>query len=272
MLTIVIALLCEAKPIISKYKLKNITGDHPYQIYQNNDLSLIVSGVGKAASASATGYAHAITASPPYSAWLNIGLAGHSNLEIGKGFLVNKIHDYSSKQTWFPPQVFDLSFPSSGLMTVDRPDSEYKNKGGVDMEASGFYSTASRFTSGELVQCYKVVSDNPQSPFKKFSTKEATDLINGRIEDISFLVEQLVNTSNKLSALNKTPIMFDQIHDQLKMTHSEQLQIKDRLRKLQLLNSNAFTDISQFEKTDSAKVFLIKLDQLIKQQEIHFKE
>ena len=270
MLTIVAALLCEAKPVISKYKLKKIAGDHPYQIYQNNKISLIVSGVGKASSASATGYAHAIKASPLHSAWLNIGMAGHSHLAIETGFLVNKIHDRSTDQTWFPPIVFEPPCITDILVTVDRPDSGYKSVGGVDMEASGFYSTASRFTTSELVQCYKVVSDNPQTSVRKISTNEATDLINGKMENISFLVNQLLNDSHKLSALNKNPIIFDKIRDQIKMTHSEQLQIKDQLRKLQLLNPNALTDFS--EKSESAKSILKELNKIIKKQEIEFKE
>ncbi len=272
MLTIVTALLCEAKPVISKYKLKMIAGDHPYQIYQNDKIYLIVSGVGKAASASATGYSHAIKSSPPYSAWLNTGMAGHSNLEIGTGFLANKIYDRSTEQTWFPPFVFEPPCVTDCLITVDRPDSEYKFEGGVDMEASGFYSTASRFTTSELVQSYKVVSDNPQTPVKKITSKEATDLINDQMEDISFLVNQLLNDSQELSALNQTPIMFDQFHEQIKMTHSQQLQIKDRLRKLHLLNPNVLTDFSQFNKADSAKSTIEILDHLISKQEITFGE
>ena len=268
MLTIVTALLCEAKPVILKYKLKKITGNHPYQIFQDNKLSLIISGVSKAASASASGYAHAIKASPSHSAWLNIGMAGHSKFEIGSGFLVNKIHDRSTEQTWFPPIVFEPPCTSDKLVTVDRPESEYKFDGGVDMEASGFYSTASRFTTNELVQSYKVVSDNPRSPVRKFSTNEATDLINRNMEDISFLVDQLLNDSHELSALNKIPIMFDQIQNQIKMTHSEQLLIKDRLKKLHLLNPNVLTDFS--ENTESAKTVLKYLDQIIEKQEINF--
>ena len=269
MLTIVTALLCEAKPVISKYKLKKIAGNHPYQIYQSNELSVIISGVGKAASASATGYAHAIKASPAYSAWLNIGMAGHSKLEIGSGFLVNKSHDRSTDQTWFPPIVFEPPCTIDKLVTVDRPESEYKFEGGVDMEASGFYSTASRFTTSELVQSYKVVSDNPRSPVRKISTNEASDLINGKMEDIVFLIEQLLNDSHELCNINETPVLLDLIKDQIKMTHSEQLLIKDRLKKLHLLNPDALADFSEIP--DSAKSVLNSLDQIIKQQKIIFK-
>ncbi len=270
MLTIVTALLCEAKPVIAKYKLKKIAGDHPYQIYEKDEISLIVSGVGKAGSASATGYAHAIKASPKYSAWLNIGMAGHSSLETKTGFLVNKIHDRSTDQTWFPPIVFEPPCVTDKLVTVDRPESEYKSVGGIDMEASGFYSTASRFTTSELVQCYKVVSDNPQTPVRKTSKNEATDLINGKMENISFLIDQLLNDSHELSAQNKTPIMFDEIYNRIKMTHSEELLIKDRLKKLYLLNPKALCNFSQEEKANSEKSVIKILDQLIAKQEISF--
>lgn len=272
MLTIVTALLCEAKPVISKYKLKMITGVHPYQIYKNDKIYLIVSGVGKAASASATGYSHAIKSSPPYSAWLNIGMAGHSKLETGTGFLVNKIHDRSTDQTWFSPIVFDPPCITDKIVTVDRPDNKYKFDGGVDMEASGFYSTASRFTTSELVQCYKVVSDNPQTPVKKISTNEASELIRGKMEDISFLIDQLLESSHELSDQHKTPDTFDQIEGKTRMTHSERLQIKDRLTKLHLLNPEALSTPSQLEKVNSAKSVIETLDQLIGKQEISYKK
>ena len=270
MLTIITALLCEARPIISHYKLKKITTIHPYQIYQNDNIILTVSGVGKAASASATGYSHAIKGSPSHSGWLNIGMAGHSDFEICTGFLANKIYDRSTAKVWFPPIVFEPPCLTDQLHTVDRPDSEYHYQGGVDMEASGFYATASRFTTGELVQCYKVVSDNQQSPVKKFSANDASDLIETKMEDINFLVEQLLNSCHELASLFETPVMFDEINAQTKLTHSEQLLLKERLRKLHLLNPKILTDSSQLKNLSSGKELLNTLDQMIANQEIIF--
>ncbi len=270
MLTIVMALHCEASPLISKYKLKKVTEVHHYQYYQNNKINLVISGVGKAASASATGYSHAINGSPPHTAWLNIGMAGHTDFDIGCGFLANKIHDRSTQQTWFPSIVFEPPCITDKLLTVDRPDSKYQLNGGVDMEASGFYATASRFTTNELVQCYKVVSDNQRSPMKKISTKEATDLIQKKLDDINFLVEQLLNARHALSALYESPIMFDEICDRIKLSHTEQLQVKDRLRKLYLLNPNALTNKAILENQSSARKLLSTLDHIIARQEISF--
>lgn len=270
MLTIVVALHCEASPVISKYKLKKVTDVHHYQFYKNNEINLVISGVGKAASAGATGYCHAINGSPSHSAWLNIGMAGHVGFDLGSGFLVNKIHDNSTRQTWSPSIIFDPTCITDKLLTVDRPDSKYQFEGGVDMEAAGYYVTASRFTTSELVQCYKVVSDNQHSPVKKISTKEATKLIKEKMEDIDFLIEQLLNASHDLSALYESPIMFDEICGLFKLSHTEQLQVKDRLRKLYLLNPKALTNKAILEHQGSARKLLSTLDHIIDRQEISF--
>jgi hypothetical protein len=262
------ALHCEASPVISKYNLKKATEVHHYQLYQNKEISLIISGVGKAASAAASGYCHAMNGSPSHTAWLNIGMAGHVDRDLGTGFLVNKIHDHATQQTWFPSIIFEPPCMTDKLLTVDRPDSKYQFRGGVDMEASGFYSTASRFTTSELIQCYKIVSDNQHSPVKKISAQDATDLIKEKMEDIDFLVEQLLDTSHELTSLSEPPAMFNEICDQIKLTHTERLQVKDRLRKLHLLDPGSLTDKSILENPDSSEKFLATLDQKLAKQKI----
>ena len=52
MINILTALPCEAKPLIHHYRL-NGRQVHGFRIYENSDMRLIVSGIGKVAAAAA---------------------------------------------------------------------------------------------------------------------------------------------------------------------------------------------------------------------------
>ncbi len=271
MLNIVTALLCETRPIISKLKLKLSSHKSPFKIYQNDQINLIISGVGKVSSANAIGYLYANNNSVEQtSAWLNIGIAGHSSFEINTGFLANKIIDKTTEQTWYPPIIFDQPCCTDKLMTVDKPGSEYTFNGGVDMEASAFYASASRYTTNELIHSYKVVSDNPNSPLHKITPAQASELISSNIEDIQFLIDQLLIINNELSSTTSIPIDFKTLKKQIRMTHSEQLKIKNLLSKLNIINSNLTLDFDQFIEIASSENLISYLDNLLKKQEIYF--
>ncbi len=270
MLIILTALPCEGAPIVSKYNLKKQTEINAFQIYKNDQITLIVSGLGKTAAASAVGFIHALTNLRSHSAWLNIGIAGHSDLELGAGFIANKIIDCSTQKTYYPPITFTPSCITDQLHTVDQPDSEYHQQGGVDMEAAAFYATASRFSSGELVQCYKVVSDNKQSPVRKFQKHEVTEMVENNMRDISSLTNHLLEVSNALETVNQIPELFDKINDQVRLTHSEQLLVKARLRQIKLLNPKTSINLSEVINSSSSQKIIQHLDKIISSQSIYF--
>ena len=57
MINIIIAIQCEAKPLLKHYGLKGSTDHGPFRIYEGEDMRLILSGIGKIAAAAATSYA-----------------------------------------------------------------------------------------------------------------------------------------------------------------------------------------------------------------------
>lgn len=270
MLTIVTALLCEARPLISDFNLKKVPESHPYPIYRNDELNLVISGIGKIASASATAYVHALNGSCNHSAWLNIGLAGHSDYELETGFLAIKIIDQSCHQSWYPSIIFEPSCQTGMLITVDQVGKKYHPNYGVDMEASGFYATACRFTTSELVQCFKVVSDNPQTPVRKIAANEASKLISDQMEHISSIIDALGQLQTEIDTPNQTPPFFNEIMALCKMTHSEQLLLREKLKRLFLLNPNHEMDFSLFVKPHQSKNILFVLEKLISEQKVLF--
>lgn len=280
MLIILTALQCEATPIISQFRLKKSPHINAFQVYQNENICLVITGIGKIATASAIGFIHAWQQSSSLeehthhakasAAWLNVGIAGHSHLEIGDSFLATKIIECSTQKTFYPPLSFKLPSVSSDLYTVDLPDDAYLNEGGVDMEASAFYATASRFSTGELVQSYKVISDNKQTPVRKFSKQEVTGLINNKLSEIEFIAAQLLLLNDEVNSHAFPLEIFNHIIKNISLTHSQTLQVKSRIHKLSLLTDNIENTMTNLEKYTSGTELLQTLDVLINDQKVSF--
>jgi len=164
----VVALDCEARPIIDVLGMKRCAGDLPWPVYAGRDGTecLVVSGIGRAASAAATGYLAALAAPPRSACWLNFGIAGHPTLELGEMRRAGKVNELTTGRVWYPPEVTRRAPRAEVLTTVDRPGSEFPGGGLVEMEAAGFFPTASRLATRERVQVVKVVSDNAEETFE----------------------------------------------------------------------------------------------------------
>lgn len=160
MLIWIAALHCEAKPVIDHYKLKKSPSHHAFDLYQNDDMQCVISGLGKIATASATAWVAGINQHTPGMAWINIGIAGAAEYALGSAWWVNKISDRASGQSYFPVPVITADLPAAQCLTLDQPSSDYLPEMLFDMEASAYFSTATRFSSAELVHSIKVISDN----------------------------------------------------------------------------------------------------------------
>ena len=90
---IFIALACEAKPLIQKYALKKLSQQHPFELYSNDKIAVIITGVGKVAMAGAVTYSMAIFPEIQKPLLLNLGIAGHKNKPLGAMYLADKIID-----------------------------------------------------------------------------------------------------------------------------------------------------------------------------------
>lgn len=177
MLCLVVALQCEAKPLIRHYRLRARSTAQSFRIYGNDDTTLIISGVGKAAAAAAVAYLHMHNGQAVNHAWLNWGVAGHGEWAVGTGFIAHKITDQGSSRHWYPPLLADLPCPTDALITVDSPARHFAAPAGYDMEAAGYYPTACRFATSELVQCYKIVSDDVDSAGDRLSAQQVSALM-----------------------------------------------------------------------------------------------
>jgi len=206
MINIVTALHCEAKSVISHFKLKQYQCDSGFNIFINDSISLIVTGVGKLRSSAGTAYLQGRINSNSNTAWLNIGIAGHSNHEVGCGFLVHKITDAETGENWHPVLPVNADIRSTRLITFNIPNQNYDNDNSLyDMEAAGFYAAASRFSTSDLIQCYKVVSDNDCQSVKNITKSSVANMIGQKIPDIEQIIIKLEELSNQLQPLNNLP-------------------------------------------------------------------
>ena len=110
MMYFVVALDCEAKPLIAHYRLRRDRNAVGFAVYRNEQIALIVSGIGRVAAATAVGYLQALLGNQRNCAWLNVGIGGHRNYCIGDTYLAHKISLLSSNH-WYPPLILNSSCP-----------------------------------------------------------------------------------------------------------------------------------------------------------------
>lgn len=200
---LVTALPAEAKPVISRFGLKRLQPDCDFPVYRNRHISLVISGVGKTNAAAASALLHALNGCPANAIWINLGIAGHGNLPPGRAVLAASITDMASGKSWQPPIEFEPPCASVSLETLDRPDFDYRRRGAFDMEASGFYATALRFSPPQLVHCLKVISDNREQSGWGVSGATVRRLIEARLDLLEELLSRLTALATQSTVENK---------------------------------------------------------------------
>lgn len=258
------ALPCEAKPLVEHFGLKKATTIQPFAVYFNKDICLTVTGVGKSAMAAGVAYTQALFTFVEHPVLVNIGIAGHKYHDVGSLFLIDKITDFDSKKSHYPPLVFTPSCPTAGLQTVSRPQLVYDSQHLCDMEASAFYEAAVRFSSGELIHCLKIISDNELRPAENIQPKQVSQLIAAHTSTI----ETLLAESSRLARLLTIPDfkLFEQLTQRYHFTVSEQGQLKSRLSRWAALTQIQVSDLDE-NRFHKGKEVLSWLDQQLSEIE-----
>ncbi len=227
MLIWVSALHCEAKPVIDFYRLRKSQDERAFEVYRGDDMVCIVSGIGKIASAAASAWIAASYPAETSLTWINLGVAGAAEHEIGDLFLLNQVVDADSGQCYYPAPVAVSPLASSACLTLSQPSEDYRSDTLFDMEASGFMHCALRFSSAELVQSLKIVSDNRKQQIGK-NRQRVSELIHQHIDSIERQACALIELKHELAALEPAAESWQQV---LSLAHFTQTQ-KSRLRVL----------------------------------------
>ena len=197
---LVVALQAEAQPLITHFGLRCESPMGMFRIYRSESMALVISGVGKSLSAAATGYLCGSSDGWRNAPWINVGVAGHQNVDVGELIVANKIVDQSTAHSWYPPQLVS-NVVNSTLITVDEPEETYPERAAYDMEAAGFFPAATRCSSGELVQSIKVISDNPHQSIASLNARSIKQLITKNVSKIEQFINRLSELSTEIKVL-----------------------------------------------------------------------
>jgi nucleoside phosphorylase len=234
MIHLVVALPAEAKPLIRHFGLERRSDTSPFPVYDSDSLSLIVSGVGKQQAAAATACLHAASAAAPDYAWLNIGIAGDGARAVGEGVLAHSIKDAATRRCWYPPLVFQPPCETTAVLTVDEAASAYPRACSVDMEASAMMAVATRFSTSELVHCFKIIADNPANPARCISAASTERLVAQKLDQIEVIVRELTQLAKEMTRLRAPPSELERFLARWHFTVSERHRLCQLLRFWQL--------------------------------------
>ena len=227
MLYIVTALYIEAKPLISLFNLKKDNSYTKFQVFSNEDVKLIISGTGKVKSATALTYLVSKEDIKKNDYIVNIGfVASNKNSQLGDIVYVSKIQNAYSDFDFYPEMIYKHNFLEGSLTTFDSiVEKKIENTEYIDMEAYGFFQTASIFFKKDKIMVLKIVSD----------------ILKNKAEDrilVDFKDENLFSES--YNNICKFLVNFKTVNDDSDFTIIEQELIKKVLENLRLSDTMTY--------------------------------
>ena len=253
MIGIVCALKCEAQGLISHFSLSPYPRKTPFSLYCNERIHLVVSGVGKTQAAAATAYVHALT---DCRAWLNIGVGGHRDDPVGEGYFAHQVRDLESGRAYYPAFGWKLREKTAPVFTVDRVEKHFSEEGIYEMEAAGFCAAAFRFSTAELIHCFKVVSDN-RANTPTYDHHLIRALISAHLGTIDQAVQKLEGLAEDLS---DPFVNLEGFLKRWRFTETQQHQLKRLLLRWEACYPNKNIWETSLEKCRNSKEVIRYLD------------
>ena len=198
-----------------------------FSVYRHGDYCLTVTGLGKTAMAAGIAYTLALVGKNKNPVLLNIGVAGHRKHPVGEIFIAEKITDADSGRNYYPQIVYDAPCHTESICTVSKPHDHYEQKLLYDMEGSAFYETAIRFTTSELIQCLKVISDNECSPSQNIQAKQVSIWIDESLPVLEKLIAEMTELQQIIETVE--PKFYQHALSKWHFTVSERVKLKHAL-------------------------------------------
>ncbi|HBL27050.1 MAG TPA: hypothetical protein DD490_09475 [Acidobacteria bacterium] len=240
MVRFVVAHSSEASPLIDRFHLEPVA-EGPFRVFRGDDdelgaIWLIVSGPGKAAAAAATSYLHLLAGGRMDRAWINAGVAGHCKASVGQGFVAHKVADAASGAAWYPQLVGESPRPTAPVLSLERVEEEYTLPWIYEMEAAGFVPTAGRFATAELVHCYKVISDTPDTLVsRRMPAAQVAGLVEDNLGGITELARGLAVLARELDVLAMEPPGFSEALERWPFPEADRPRLRRLLRRVTVL-------------------------------------
>ena len=245
MIYIAVALTVEAKPLITYFKLKKDNEIKKYQVFKNEEITLIITGSGIMQGAIAVAYVLGNLDIGEEDIFVNLGICGavKDSFSIGDIILCNKIINNCSKKNFYPDMLFKHKFKEGTLETffqvVDEKMEKEKIKGEiVDMEGAGVCEAASLFFSQHQINIIKIVSDYLNT--SKITAEKVMELVENKINKIAdWLVERKkFNVGNKEIFTLKEKESIKKIEENLRLTESMYYEFLELIKYYKIQNKS----------------------------------
>lgn len=239
-----VALMCEARPLIDWYQLKKCVG-RGFDLYVGEvadvAIHLVITGIGPQNMTGAISWLIGRFFSAPecsiYNVWLNVGTAGHTDLPLAMPVRIaqcigveNNDEKNLSARAHYVPLVSPWDGALGALQTSNSVVESYPNGALVDMEGAAFFYWATRFGPAELVQSIKVISDNRENSANDLNTKKITQLIAPNVPIITQFADGLLGLAQRGSWQNAEKISLQQLSKRIRMTESQRVQLNEMLQ------------------------------------------
>lgn len=263
-INIITALNCEAKPLIDYFRLRKVHSK-PFDLYKGETkfgddkaaakINIVVSGIGQVKAAAACGWAAARFGTNRV-VWLNVGVAGHQDCEVGEIARICNVLDPVISYSHYPALTAKWSGEDKVLMTSATPMSDYPQGVLVDMEGAAFFHAACAFSDSELVQSLKIISDNQQESLERLNANIISNLIQARVSEIRNFMSSLVDLIPEQSMDLRQNDLLVYLH----CTVSQRQQYFELIEKLQSLQSFSSDVEEEIAQASSMKNLLLSLN------------
>ena len=267
MLYIVTALYIEAKPLISLFNLKKDNTYTKFQVFSNENIKLIISGTGKIKSATALTYLISNKDIKENEYIINIGFIAslNNNSQLGDIVYISKIQNAYSDTTFYPEIIYKHNFLEGSLTTFDKIiDNKIENIEYIDMEAYGFFQTASIFFKKDKIIVLKIISDILKENVKDriLFDFEDDNLFNESYKKIyDFLLKFLnIPTDSRNNFNNNEQDLIKKVLENLKLSDTMTYELFNILKYLKIKYGNIdilkkYENIEINSKVQGKKIF-----------------
>ena len=207
MIILAMAIYCEAKPLIEKYRLKKDESYMPFTVFANEEkeILLIITGTGNAAAASSVaGVCAKLDLKADKNFLVNIGTCA-SALASDEIYICSKITDESSERTFYPDMIYKNPFKEAEIITSavlfeNKNDKNPQNTSDTvlyDMEAAFVWQADAYFFAPHEMSFVKILSDN--GDIEGITPDYITALVENHINIIDEYINRLRDILNDIS-------------------------------------------------------------------------
>ena len=197
-LVVVTALMAEAVPVFDYYRMRKLAKHPDYHHYRadlelgRRQLDLLVCGMGAARTRLAIrSYLEQLGANAG-SRWLNLGIAGARDFEIGRLIWARRV---GGRSIGLPPGIADE--PTAEVVSLAQPGRAYLSGRLFDMEAEScllaIEENSFQFVPQHLF-CAKVISDNPARGVQQISKPWVTKIIRRQIKLLDRHINHIISS------------------------------------------------------------------------------